>query len=66
MKLLSNAYENASYEIRIKAGLNFLLQLLISILLIPLAIMVFVQGQTVMGSLILVMDIFFIFTLITV
>jgi methyl-accepting chemotaxis protein len=63
MKLLSDAYQDASYEVRIKAGYNFFLQLFITVMLIPLTLLSFSQGDTAVGLLILVMDLFFVGTL---
>ncbi|MBF9014967.1 MULTISPECIES: methyl-accepting chemotaxis protein [unclassified Oceanispirochaeta] len=63
MKLLLGAYKDASYEVSIKAGFNFFLQLFIIVMLIPLTLLVFNQGETVIGFTILVMDVFFMVTL---
>ncbi|MDA3955093.1 methyl-accepting chemotaxis protein [Oceanispirochaeta sp.] len=64
MKLLSSVYENVSYEVRIKASVNYLIQLVITILLIPLGIIQFITGQPVIGIVLLLLSLFFITTLI--
>lgn len=63
MKLLSAAYEGASYEVRIKAGYNFFLQLFITLMLIPLALLSLSQGDSAVGLLVLLIDISFAGTL---
>ena len=63
MRLLSEAYENGSYEVRLKAKFSFYLQLFVTLMLIPLMLIDFLQGESIVGTVILVMELFLVLSL---
>ncbi|MDC7241320.1 MAG: methyl-accepting chemotaxis protein [Spirochaetales bacterium] len=64
MRLLSEAYENGSYEVRLKAKFSFYLQLFVTLMLIPLTLIDFLQGEAIVGSIILAMGLFLILSIL--
>jgi len=64
MKFLSTAYENASYEIRMKASVNFLIQIFTSTLMFLLAILQFAKGDLILGGVLIFVSLFFVLTLV--
>ncbi|QEN06487.1 hypothetical protein EXM22_00205 [Oceanispirochaeta crateris] len=64
MDLLSSAYESASYEVRMKASVNFLIQLIVTVLMIPLGIIQVLEGRITTAVVLFILSFLFVFTLI--
>jgi len=63
MKFLSSAYGEASYEIRMKASVNFQIQLFISVLTFILGILRMTKSDFILGGALIVISLFFVVTL---
>ncbi len=63
MKFLSSAYEKASYEVRMKASVNLMIQMFISVLMVVLALLQLSKGDVVLGGVLIFISLFFVLTL---